>query len=435
MVRLLHVALFIGLSATPLTFAASKTVRYCVPVQKIDYNPYRRIDDGKELAYITLLKSYISTDSNEPGILSSYEFSPDGSEFTGRIAQGLKWSDGTELTSQQAADGISKTLKFRMLGERIKVARTDIVDASTFKIRFESKIQNLTGVVREALSTNSRHNRFWPVKIVKGKAAPLVLGKFPQKDDNTFDVLGQNVQVVSQAKCEAAELSIFPEALKVKTSDYTIQRSPTASAVTLQVNTAKVGTTERKVLIGVLRSIFANAPETTGITQVESFFLAGEPGFNPKVKWPPIKEKPSRQFVIGYEHPIFKRIVESAPPGTQIKLVALPSSEILDGQILASGMHEGRHVIFQDILKWPRVSEFLTQAPRTKKVLEDISARSASTIPPDNQILGAFETAAMDEAALAPLARRHPIAYSLSSIPIRLSFSSKGEITFTSASQ
>src|SRR4051812_21438047 len=89
--------------------SATNHLKYCVPVEKIDFNPYRKIEDGKELAYLTLLRSYISTVPNETGILQSYEFSPDGSIFTAKINQ-IKWDDGSSLTAIEAAEGISKTL-------------------------------------------------------------------------------------------------------------------------------------------------------------------------------------------------------------------------------------------------------------------------------------------------------------------------------------
>jgi len=423
------------LSLFLIDLAAATELGYCVPVKKIDFNPYREINDGKELAYLTLLRSYISTEKSEPGLLAAYEFSPDGKIFTGRIAAGLNWSDGTAVTPQELAHGISKALAYRSLGQRVKVLKSETIDPSTFKITFSTDIQNPTGVLREALSTNSRHNRFWPVKEQGKSGNVLVLGKFPQLKGTSFVFEGHEIKIQPADGCAKATMSIFPEFLPGSLEQYHMRKSPTASAIFLQTNSVTLNLQQRQALISVVRKAFANASTSSGITPVESFFLIGEPGFMPKKSWSRVNAKlptTPKPFVLGYEHPFFAAILKNIQG---LKLIQLPTAERLDGQLLASGIQNGRLVILQDILKWEKVESMLKNAPLSSKSLAKIAALSASTIPPDNQVLARFEDVAMAEASLAPVARRNPMAYSRQGTPVTLDFNSKGEITFAKAPQ
>lgn len=417
--------------------AVSEKLAYCVAVDKIDLNPYREIVDGKDLAYLLLMRSFISTDPEEPGLLSAYEFSPDGRIFTGRINKDLKWPDGSQVLPAELAHVIKTTLPFRTLGERIRVKSTKEIDSTTFQINFDSSIENLTGVIREALSTNSRHNRFWAAKLSKDGKRPMVIGKHPMT--GTIINLGNAlIELQDRHQCNQPDFTIFAEMLKPGASKFIKNKSPTASALTVQTNPATLSVKERRAVIVELRSLFASAPDDLGIDGVASFFMPGEPGHKPGVEWPTtrIDSCPAKELTLGFEHPFIRSVLDR--PGKsclKLKLVSLPSNEPLDIQIYASGLQEGRHVILQDILKWGTVKATLAGAPKTLKRLEEIAARSASTIPPDNNILSEFEQLAMQEMALAPLARRHPVAHSRASAPAKLLFTSKGELTFKAITQ
>lgn len=457
-------SMLVAMAAASVSFAQGDLpvgdvpLQYCVPVEKIDWNPFRVIRDGKDLAYLTLLKSYISSDPNEPGILESYEFSPDGTLFTGRMALGLKWPDGTIVTAREAALGVAKTLTFRTLGERIKVTGTEkinapgwetrefsgveILDARTFRIRFESKIQNLTGVVREALSTNSRHNRFWPTKINAPEDLKLVpmLGRFAQvriPEGVGFQVYGRKVIVVDRSKCRSPDFTIFADQITALEAEYESRKSPNASAATLQPNTIRLKLSERAELIEWVRSAFSNSRQVTGNEIVPRFFAIGEPGFDPTHNWGSSTDAPKalkgRQIKIAYEIPIFRTVLEEAAKrdGSIVRFVELPAMESdVDAQILASGIQEGRHLVLQDALTWAHVRSFLGRAPETTKSLEDIARKSASTLPPDNATLRLFESRALAERSLAPIARKYPVAYSKKRSAVCLAWTIKGEVTF-----
>lgn len=431
---------------------------YCVPVAKIDFNPFREIKDGKELAYLMLLKSYISTESNEEGLLSQYEFSPDGRVFTGRVSPNAKWSDGKNLTAQEAAFGIAKTLTTRLLGERVRVEGTEdinqqgwqkkkykgieLVDDRTFKLTFKSDIENLTGVVREALSTNSRHNRFWPIKL-DGDALEVMF-KFPfqrSKESIGMIVEGKTIFFQNKVECLSADMSIFPEVFSLPASNLVKQKSPNPSAITAQPNSSRLSLQERKQIIAWLRTAFSNLSEDTGVQEVDSFFLEGEIGYKKESKWSrsiDFSAIGKKKIVIGYGTPLYKLFLDKAIEKYKlnIELVAYPTTRAdVDVQILSSGMISGRHVILQDILNWEHVKEFFAKTPKTKKILMKIAEKSASTLPPDLKNLQEFESIALKEGSLAPIARRFPTGFSKSTLPMCLSWNTQGELTFVAKSK
>jgi len=277
-----------------------KPLRYCIPVDKIDLNPFRKIIDGKDLAYLMLLKSYISEDPDEPGILEKFEFSPNGNTFTGQLNKNLTWSDNSPVTATEAAMGIARGLYFRSLGARVKVKGTakiletnwlknkysgiEILNDKTFRLHFESTIDNLNGTLREAISTNSRHNRLWPIKLDESQnlAEPNVLGKFPMdwvSGQARLKVENTEVILVNGNDCHKASFSAYPEALNALLADYQTHKSINPQSIYLTTNTARLKLNQRRALANWLRYIFQNLPEIKGINVTPSFFLVGESGY------------------------------------------------------------------------------------------------------------------------------------------------------------
>lgn len=431
---------------------------YCIPTEKIDFNPFREIIDGKDLAYLMLLKSYISTDESEGGILGKYEFSPDGKSFSAQLSKDLKWSDGRSVTAREAAYGIAKALPFRTLGKRVKIAGAEkinqlgwskqsyenikLIDERTFKINFESEIENLTGVLREALSTNSRHNRFWPVRLEKdeAQASAEVLFKFPFTKINGLPGIefeGKKITFSNLKNCSKSNFSIFPEVFQ-SLDGLTKMKSPSASAVIALPNTSRLNLEERKTLIAWLRSSFTELPKVYGVQEVDAFFLSGESGFDKSVKWPTsssVTKLKRRKLVIGVEIPIYKKFIEDAAKkySLKVQLISSPSDRSdVDVYVIASGLIEGRYVFLQDALKWKHINDFLVHAKKTKRSLEIIAEMSASTLPPDLMTLSNFEKNALFEFSMAPIARRYPTAFSEANLGLCLAWTQRGELSFFS---
>lgn len=98
-----------------------------------------------------------------------------------------------------------------------KVEGMRILGPYTFELLFEREIKNLAGVEREALSTNSRLNRVWPVRLTpthstadKAKDLPEfdLVSKFPVRKINNTYVLnghGYNVTLVTRKDCSGSD--------------------------------------------------------------------------------------------------------------------------------------------------------------------------------------------------------------------------------------
>ena len=429
----------------------ASTLQYCIPVEEINFNPFREIKDGKELAYLLLLKPYISTKTEDLPLIEAYEFSPDGKVFTARLSANAKWADGTPVSAQEAALGIAKGFLYRPIGERVHVLGGEkllkensasgikIINSKTFEITFDSTIENLTGAIREALTAGSRHNRVWPVRShTKKQIEYLFKNKSTVSEFNpqTLEMKGHQIEFASSSKCKTADFTIYPEIITTDINQYVGKKNKNAQAITLQLNTKELDLKTRKALATWIRNAFSQLPPNSGIVEVPSFFLEGEPGYTVHKYWSStsdIQRLKKMNLKIGIEIPSFKSILEKAATaeGLQITFYDFPLKESsIHGQVLSSGIHNGRQIILQDILKWNMASTFLKGASKTKKSLEVIAERSASTIPPDVSTLQNFEKVAAQEYSIIPLGRRYVTAYSKKVSGIYLSWSPSGELIF-----
>jgi hypothetical protein len=425
-------------------------LRYCVPVNKFDLNPFRPLNDGKELAYLLLLTPYISTTSGQIGLLSAYEFSPDGKIFTGRVNSDIKWPDGSSLSPYEAAYGITKGFEYRPIGKRVKALKLTskkmnllngirIIDSQTFEIKFESTTENLTGIVREALGSDSRHNRVWPIKVSDKSKTIEAIFNYPSYHNSKnilLDLGASKILFVDKFHCRSAEFTLYPEALGVDTSTYERSSSRSPQEISVMVNTSTLSLERRRALIGWIREGFSALPPESGIIVTPSFFSVGEPGYAPNIVWPrdsDLRLLRGIHLKIAVEIPIFRKVLESASrrDGIQVDIVELSTNpQKLDAELLSSGIHEGRHIILQDILKWGHVGEMMAGAPLTRHSLDLISERSASTIPTDSETLQMFEVNAMKEQSLANVGHRFLIAFTRRDSPISLIWTDAGQLIF-----
>ena len=440
---LLLVIQFLFLNALALENSSELNYKYCIPVKKIDFNPIRKFQDGKELAYLMLLRSFISLDPKEPGILDGYEFSPDGKSFTGRLAKDLKWDDGSPVLPLEAGEMLVKTLPNRTIGERIKIDFTrtgssgvKVIDARTFQIFFETQIENVTGVWREALSTNSRHNRFWLFKKNKnGEESVLSKHKIIVISGKASMQIGDHkIAFIEKEQCAKTDFTIFYDAIERDAAEYLFDRSDSPSAITILNNSERLNLKQRTAMISFIRKAFKDQPKVLGFSNVESFFNQGEPGFSSKKYWneSTLKLK-KKKYKIALGNPLFFKILEQEAllQKLDIKFISTPFSDTdVDASVQASGIQQGRHVILQDFLDWSLAKNFLNKTPHTFSNLVEIGKRSASTIPPDNKILQKFEKDASTEQSFAPVARKYPMAYSRKTLPICLKWTEKGELSF-----
>ena len=308
--------------------AFSAHYSYCVPVQTINFNPFHEIADGKELAYQLLLRPYLSNDPKNPGILDASEFSPDGKVFSAHISPTALWPDGSKLTPSEAALGIAKGFLFRPIGKKVKVrgaqdlARKNtcvgikILGSSNFELRFSSNIENLTGTVREALSSGSRHNRVWPVRFPgknKTEHEFEVIGKFPifHAASSIPEIhYGEDIILfANRDNCLNADYSLYPEALNSGLNLYSQRRSKSAQSISAIINTSRNDLKRRMLIASWIRNSFSVSTLPPGIESTPSFFLRGEPGFDESTNWNFLNQAElieGSKLKIGYEIPVFR---------------------------------------------------------------------------------------------------------------------------------
>ena len=433
--------------------AHSKEYRYCVPLKTVGIDPFRKIVDGKMVAaYFLLTRPYISLNS-EPGILSAYELSPDGTVFTGRVNSKVQFNDGSKVTPYEAAYGIAHGISFRPIREKVTVDDSKFKDGirvlsdDTFEIHLKSKIQNLVGVFREALSTGSSHNRMWPVKLRDGSydpSAPVVVSRFPytvQHGDLVLTVSGNSIRVVGEDRCKNAEFGVFFEAFQSPMTEYSRVRSNSARLISVQTNSIRLRLKERANLIAWIRSAFVDLPESMATESVNGFFLEGESGYEPTLSWEnrfDLDQLKRREWVLASEGPAFEVALKEKAKidGIQVRFVPFTGSHAgYDARVMASAIHGTRHVILQDILAWSESKELFSKTPRTVKALTRISDSSAETLPPAAKILNEFERVSKQEAALAPIARRYIQAYSKKGTVLRLELGEYAEHYFVQSNQ
>jgi hypothetical protein len=414
----------------------------------VGVDPFREIVDGKMVAaYFLMTRPYISLNS-EHGILSAYELSPDGTLFTGRVNSKVRFNDGSKVTPFEAAYGIAHGIAFRPLREKVTLDDSkfkggiEVIDEETFAIHLKSKIMNLVGVLREALSSGSAHNRMWPVKLRNGTydpSSPVIVSRFPyvyQNGDLVFNASGNSIRIVGEDRCKNADFGIFFDAFQSTLSEYNRVRSNSVRLISVQTNSIRLPLKKRSNLIGWIRSAFKDLPDSMANERVNGFFLEGESGYEATRNWNDdfnMNEMKRQEWVLTVESPALEGPLKAKAKadGIQIRMVPFSGSHAAyDARLMASAIHGSRHVILQDILAWSESKELFSKTPKTVKALTRISESSAETIPPAAKILSDFERVSQEEGALAPLARRYMQSYSKKDAPLRLELGEFAEHVF-----
>ncbi len=429
-------------------FCEARELRYCVSVPDPGLDPFREIVDGQQVAaYFLMTRPYLSQNS-EPGILSAFGVSPDGSVFTGRVNPALRFNDGSPVSPLEAAYGIVRGLSVRPLGRKIAIDGSRfkdgirVIDAQTFEIHLRSKIRNQVGVLREALSNGSSHNRMWPVKLTNGRydpAAPVIVARFPysfDRGDVVFRAGAEKIRIVGRDRCKDAEFGLVPDLFETSRGRYHRVRSRAARQISVQTHSIRVDQNARAALIGWIRSAFVNLPDELATESVGSFFLEGEGGHDPASRWENRYDEAvlgSREWVLAVENPAFVQLIarKAAKDGFRIRFVPFAGSNAAyDARVIASAIHGTRHVILQDLLEWSESRTLFAKTPATVRALERISALSASTIPPPPAVFHEFERISRRESSFAPVARRFVQAYSKVGAPLVLNLNEFGEHHF-----
>ena len=434
--------------ASHLPGASAGELSYCIPLRGISIDPFREIVDGRVVAALFILtRPYLSL-NGEPGILSAHEISPDGKVFTGRVNSAVRFNDGSPVTAYEAAYGIAHGIPFRPIREKIRIddSRFEngirILDEHTFEIHLSSGIRNVAGVLREALSTGSAHNRMWPVKLGHGKTdpkAPVIVARYPYEvdaGDLVFRAAGSRIRMVGPDRCKGADFSLVFDALEASPEDYLRVPSKSARLISAQANSRRLGLKERAGLLRWIRSAFIRLPERMATAGVSSFFLEGESGYDPSRQWDvqlDLRMLQNREWILASENPAFETVLreKAVHDGMRIRFVPFSGSHArYDARVMASAIHGTRHVILQDLLGWSESAVLFSRTPMTVAALQKIAEYSAATIPPSDSVLARFENASMQEAALAPVARRQLQSFTRKGAPVKLVLGEFGEHFF-----
>jgi len=453
-------------------------LRYCVPSATVNLYPYRVFESGYDMAYLTALtRSYISTDPLEPGLLSKWQFSPDGHDLRAEVSPTATWTDGTPLSPREAALGIVKGFQYRPIGDRVHVpgdkalkgagwqtANVDglkIIDAKTFEIHFDSDIKNLSGAIRDAISTNSRQNRVWPARLslVNGGGndygdkidliSKLPLASQEKKLGVAIKVGTEVVAITPKRECtKEGDFYLYSNEIYDHLAGFTVSLNNGEQTVYALINGGNkdLKTKDaRRALASWILQAYAKADKKDAFQPSYAHFHDGEPGSGAGVvNWSDLLLPPSKLALtrinwaanndLDPHHPV-RRLLEEHAKKTG-KTASFRRIQTKDQRsnahflVESSRVEQGRQIWMQDAASSPFYQQFLAAFPATTAALKTIAEKSAATIPVDNVTLRALDKAAAEEVSVIPLGRVRVPLYSRKTSPVEVVFTTADEITF-----
>ena len=443
------------------------SLKYCVPTESFDFNVSGEFKDPSRLFYLLLLtKSYISNDPSNPGILSKFHFSASGNKLTAEVSPTARWIDGRRVTAKETALGIVRGIAHRPLGKQLSVVGSDgdianiesirgvkYLSEYEFEMEFTSQVKNPTGILLEALSTNSRFNRMFPVRIGK---------KSQNSSSLENDIVSKYTILYSNKKnilFKISDYEILIESGICKNSDVFMYSAPILSDKKFDFSESKsvqaliaVFNKKRKTFAAFDRDKFYNAASFLrsafrgggdGTIEVESHFPVNEFGYVPGLIWESDKKNlkfKSLKIALGSpwstDSPIRKRLKSLQKlSGTIIEehiWNGKEDPEQYDVVMSGSIIQKGRQIWTQEILNKLLFKNFILNEKVTVKALEKVTQLSAATVPIDNETLQSVEIASLSEVSVIPIARYHVRIYSNVSLPVKIVFDSFDEFAVES---
>lgn len=460
------------------SMAASNELSLCTQATKVDFNPFKEFTEFMDLFYLTLTTtSYISMDPQEVGILSKWDFSPDGKRFYAVVNPEAKWQDGTRVSAADAAYSIAKALTFREIGRKVRVEGTESINQpgwkdrkysgikiksdSEFELTFDSEIKSLAGTVRDALSTGARHNRIWPARLSKIPSQVYendfdVVSKFPVERRNgsyflrVKGKLVRLVEAINPQACKDADFSVvrLDESNK---SEFYAAVSDSSQGAYMHFNPRFVDLNQRRFIAAAIRNACKQL-EDAEVEVPDSHFKTGEIGWDGKTKWeyskpthnPGLKKitiaLPSKQA--GYR---YKKVIEDqlSSFGIQVEW-KLPEYRTpdpaefrnIDVFIFGGRIASGRQIWIQDLSSSPLYAtvskEFGKSYPltETNQILVSIAEKSSSTVPINHEDLRHFDEVAYRECEIVPITRVRFTYFSRKDVGLKLIPTKSDELTF-----
>jgi len=462
-------------AATKIGEKKMAELTYCV-FEQLDFSPFVPRGNVQQMAYLlATTRSYISLDADSPGLLESFHFTPDGTGFIARVSSTAQWQDGTKLTPLEAAMGIAKGLKYTYAAKDISVLGTEdidkpgwkersysgieIVSATDFRLKFSSKVENTTNVVREILTSNSRVNRLWPARLSKigedGKYSNDfdVISKFPilRGADGDFRTVvdGFEVKFVPLKRCTNADFYASASMMSgVDDSGYefVVGTGLNNGMVVFNSRAKNLHTiADRAAVASVMyEGVDEFVKKYHDSRRVSSFFETNEAGFdgtNISAIVQKNKGKLPKELVLWAPNQHtrnggFGKSLVSALRNHGVKVVLseekLPPDRV-DASFCSNVMADSRHLWIQqhDPVDNALVSGF--QKTSASKLMAE--KNSAVTVPMQVSYLRAFESAVAEELSFVPLARLRSGLWFKKDSPVELFWTTSGEWNFRVSKQ
>ena len=444
-------------------------LKYCSGLKSFSASPGRPLVFGLEMNLLTLLtRPIISDDINNPGVLTSWHFDSNRGVLLGKVASGLRWSDGSPVTSSDVAHSIAIGLLNRMIGESIAVLGLKKGQPATlpikgmmlkneleFELSFESKIRNPKGAIIEALSVTSLPNRVWVGKFDPQKNE-FSQTEFLSKQEKFEYLAGKMSFVFDQipisvkfgTECPGGDFYSSPSLVSEDFSNFTFQgtRSEQTLVGFLNSRSQHLKVREsRSALISFVREALKNSQPHEGYTVVSSHFEKGEPGFaarSPDWNFGSSSLRlPTNSYVLELWMPPRDNVplvrltkLMAKASGLKLKWIGPGDSaqmtEAVDAYFAGSQIREGRQVWLQTALGWNKFKENLLGFPKTSAALETIRNLSSATLPVETKSLQDFENAAFAELAVFPAARYKSLQFSRKESVLELVVDDRDELTF-----
>ena len=438
-----------------------------------------QIKNWKNLGYwLLVLKPYIDKDDNDDGILENYFFSESENSFEATVSLKATWQDGTPVSSFEAAMGIAKGLTHREHAASIRVAGTDdinkfgwekkfyegikIISPIKFKLYFEGKIENIKGVLEDALSFSTLRNIIWPVRLnsyTNPEFDPSyfdIVSKYPIKFENGkyfLNVLGNHVELSTLSTKNGYDFYF-------NTSDFNQFKNQNEEALDFIINKKQNMHTfvgifnsnskkfeskkSRLQLASILRNIAYYLSKEENYQVTRGHFDQSEPGAQANINWPieiDFFPQDINEIKIANPYPATKNKVMqnfeelAIKNGITIKWIDISEdfnkSLEADFQIFIARIQNNRQIWLQNILNSNSIINSLEKFPKTVYSLKEINLKSASTVPVNQHLLEKFENASFEEASIIPIFRYYLHSYSRKKLPIILNISENKEFYFS----
>jgi hypothetical protein len=457
----------------------SMTLRYCTGVSKLDFYPFAEIKNWKNLGYwLLVLKPYIDKDNNNDGILENYTFSQEDNSLEATVSLKATWQDGTPVSSFEAAMGIAKGLTHREYSASIKVTGTEdinqfgwekknykgieILSPIKFKLYFEGQIENIKGVLEDALSFTTVGNIVWPVRLnssINPGYNPNyfdIISKYPIRYENgkyAITVLGNQVELSTLNTENRYDFYFnysdfnqyrFPNELN---SDFIIHQSQNMQ-VFIAIFNSNSQTFEpketRSTISSIMRNLALSLAEKENYNVSPGHFDKDESGSHKEIEWPSKMipfPKAIHEIKIALPYPSVKskllnKFEEYAlKNGVTIKWIDMSEEDKgalnADLQIFIDRIQCNRQIWIQNMLKSQSILNNLEKFPKTLSSLNEVTLKSASTLPLNTEALLKFEKAAFNETSIAPIFRYYLYSYTRKNSPIILNISENKELYFS----